>query len=293
MIIVKLMGGLGNQMFQYAMGRRLSLLRKTALKMDTSFLNDRNFNGTKRKFELDVFSSDIPVVTETDLNKFAAIQNSKFKKGIQGMTPFIYPYFTVAEPTHGYNADILNSPANSLLIGYWQTEKYFLPIQDVIRKDFQFKKPLEGRNKALAEVMATGNSVSMHIRRGDYIQNPETNSFHGICSDEYYAAAIELIKKKAGNIQLYIFSDELEWVKTNMNFDVPVTYVDNNTGNNNYIDMQLMSLCKHNIIANSSFSWWGAWLNNSPGKIVVAPAKWFNDSSINVNDVIPEGWHKL
>ena len=287
------MGGLGNQMFQYAAGKRVALLRKTALKADVSFLNDTSFSHTKRKLELDIFSSGISIATEAELNKFAAIQNSKFKKGVRLIFPFIFPYHSIGEPFHQYNPDILNAPKNSLLIGYWQTEKYFLPIQGMIRKDFIFKKPLENLNKTLAEEMASCSSVSMHIRRGDYVHNRETSQVHGICRPEYYTAALEFIKTKIDNVHVYIFSDDMAWVKTNMHFDVPVTYIDNNKGDNSYIDMQLMSLCRHNIIANSSFSWWGAWLNNNPGKVVIAPAKWFSDSSINVNDVIPEGWQKL
>jgi hypothetical protein len=293
MIIVRLMGGLGNQMFQYALGRRISLLRNTNVKTDVSFLNDRSYNHTTRKFELDVFSANIPIVSDAELKKFIAVQESKIKKGIQRTFPFIFPYYTIGEPKHEFDSQILNSPENSLLIGYWQTEKYFLPIHNSIRGDFAFKKPLDGLNQTLADKMASRNSVSVHIRRGDYIHHPETSSFHGSCSVEYYTAAIELIKSKVNNIHLYIFSDDISWTKSNMNFDVSATYIDNNIEGNSYIDMQLMSLCKHNIIANSSFSWWGAWLNNNPDKIVVAPAKWFNDSSVNVKDVIPETWHKL
>jgi len=287
------MGGLGNQMFQYALGKRIALLQNTNVKVDVSFLNDKSYTHTLRKFELDVFTSDIQIATDKELNKFKTIQNSKYKKAIQRLFPFVFPYQTIGEPGKEYSTGILDSPKNSLLIGYWQTEKYFLPIQDIIRKDFEFKKPLVGLNKQIASDMASGNSVSMHIRRGDYVSNAETSKFHGFCNQEYYAAALALMKEKVGNIHLYIFSDDLEWVKVNMEFDVPVTYVDNNIGNHSYIDMQLMGLCNHNIIANSSFSWWGAWLNNNPGKFVVAPAKWFNDSSVNVNDVIPEGWEKL
>lgn len=287
------MGGLGNQMFQYALGRRLSLLRKTEVKVNVSFLNDKSLNHTLRKLELDVFAGDIPIATQTELDKFLTIQQSKSKKYIRHMLPFVFPYYSITESTHEYNKEILNSAKNSLLTGYWQTEKYFLPIQDTIKKDFTFKKPLEGLNKAHAIEMAKSNSVSMHIRRGDYIHKPETRQFHGNCTPEYYAAALQSIKAKVGDVHLYIFSDDIAWVKSNMQFDVPANYIENNTGEDSYIDMQLMSLCKHNIIANSSFSWWGAWLNNNPGKIVVAPARWFNDNSVNIKDVIPETWHKL
>lgn len=293
MIIVRLMGGLGNQMFQYALGKRIALLRNTNVKTDVSFLKDATYNHTIRKFELDVFSSNIQIATDSEVNNFSSVQKSKIKKGIQRVLPFIFPYHTFGEPTHEYNALILTSPKNSLLIGYWQTEKYFLPIQDIIRKEFTFKRTLGGLNAKFADEIKSENSVSIHIRRGDYVHHSETSLFHGICTPEYYTAAIELIKSKVNNIHLYIFSDDMLWVKTNMEFDVPVTYIDDNSGDDSYIDMYLMSLCKHNIIANSSFSWWGAWLNNNPHKNVVAPSKWFNNTTVNINDVIPVGWHKL
>ncbi len=287
------MGGLGNQMFQYALGRRISLLRNTTLKVDVSFLNDTALNHTSRNFELNVFSSDIAVASETDISKFNDLQNSKLKRGIRQILPFVFPYYIIGEPSNEYNSQILNSPKNSLLIGFWQTEKYFLSIQETIRKDFTFKTPLSGVNNRLAESMEACNSVGVHIRRGDYVHNPETNRYHGSCSPEYYYKAIEEIKNKIENVRLYIFSDDLHWVKENMKFDVPVTYIDNNSGINSYLDMQLMSLCKHNIIANSSFSWWAAWLNANPEKMVIAPARWFNDSAISVKDIIPEGWQKI
>jgi hypothetical protein len=293
MIIVKLMGGLGNQMFQYALGKRVSILRETMLKVDVSYLNNKQYTHTSRVYELNVFSSGIQITTDAELNKFNSIRKSKIKRGIQQLFPFIFPYHTIGEQSHEYSERILNSPTNSLLIGYWQSEKYFLPIEAIIRNDFTFEGSLDAVNSALAMEIESCNSVSLHVRRGDYVYHPETRLFHGICTPEYYYRAVDLIKNKIPNVHLFIFSDDMDWVKANIKFDIPATYVENNSGDNSFIDMRLISLCKHNIIANSSFSWWGAWLNNNSGKIVVAPAKWFNDDSINVKDVVPETWLKL
>ncbi len=289
MIIVKLMGGLGNQMFQYALGRRLSLLHNTILKVDTSFLNDKSHNHTLRKYELDVFSMSVSIATKTDLNKFSVASNGRLRR----LLPFLAAYRIINEPCFEFNEDILKSPKHSLLIGYWQTEKYFLPIQDTIREDFKFRKPLEGKNADIASGIIKQNAVSMHIRRGDYVHHEETSKVHGACPTEYYTAALRYIQGKVKDVHLYIFSDDMAWVKDNMFFDAPATYVEHNSGKISYADMQLMSLCRHNIIANSSFSWWGAWLNPNPGKLVVAPAKWFNDGSANTKDLIPEGWQKI
>lgn len=287
------MGGLGNQMFQYAIGKRLALLRNTELKVDVSFLNDKKLNHTMRKYELNIFSSNIQIANEAEVEKFYSVQKSKIMRGLKKLFPFLYTYHIVPEKQHEYSEDILNSPKNSLLIGYWQTEKYFKSIGNNIREDFKFKESLSGLNEELAKRIISSQSVSVHIRRGDYVLDKETREFHGLCTPEYYYSGIDFIKEKFPDINLFVFSDEMDWVKENMKFNVPVTYVENNSGNYSYIDMQLMSLCKHNIIANSSFSWWGAWLNNNPKKMVVAPAKWFLNSTVNTNDVIPETWHKL
>lgn len=293
MVVVRLMGGLGNQMFQYAFGRRIALLRNTELKIDVTDLNDKTKKHTSRKFELDVFTQTPAIATEAEIDKFTGYQRSKIKRIIRRVFFIKSPYKIVGEPTHAFIPEVLNTKDNSLLIGFWQTEKYFLPIAETIRKDFTFEKPLVGLNKTIAEEITSSDSVSVHIRRGDYVYDPVTNKYHGTCDVYYYYRAVDLIKKKFSNIALYIFSDDMEWVKQNMKFDAPVKYINGNSGDDSYIDMQLMSLCKHNIIANSSFSWWGAWLNNNPGKIVVAPIKWINDSSVDTNDVIPEGWVKI
>ena len=292
MILVRLMGGLGNQMFQYALGRRLSLLHKTDLFIDTSFLDKLSPTHVKREYELGIF--DLPVsIAEADvLNKFESIRKSSIKSRLQPLLPNLLPFHIVREPSHAFNEEILQSPSNSLLIGYWQTEEYFIDIEDVIRKDFTLKKTLDDRNSAIAEKINSTNSVSVHVRRGDYILNEKIQKHHGICDTAYYSKAVELISGIQKNTELFLFSDEPEWVKQNMKFDLPVNYIDN-TGEAGYIDMQLMSLCKHNIIANSSFSWWGAWLNNNEEKVVIAPEKWFADKTIDTKDVIPAGWVKI
>jgi len=134
------------------------------------------------------------------------------------------------------------------------------------------------------------NSVSIHFRRGDYVTNPLTSQHHGVCSNKYYQDAISLLKSKISQPHFFLFSDEPEWLKTNVSLQEPFRIIDNNPG---YVDLYLMSNCKHNIIANSSFSWWGAWLNNNPDKIVIAPHKWFNEPGINTYDLIPETWIRL
>ena len=136
------------------------------------------------------------------------------------------------------------------------------------------------------------NSVSLHIRRGDYVSNQKTNQTHGTCDLDYYQRCITEIEKEVENPYFFVFSDEIEWVKENLKINHPAEYVDQNTGDKSYEDMRLMSQCKHNVIANSSFSWWGAWLNSYPDKIVFAPKRWFASDKHNTKDLIPEGWKK-
>jgi hypothetical protein len=293
MIIIKLMGGLGNQMFQYAFGKRLSILRNTSLKLDLSFLEDKTLDHISRNYELGIFSLGNILATEQDLDNYKKIRNSRFWSVIHNTVPFLMPHYLINEVNHPFNKDMLESPKNSLVSGWWQSEKYFSAISEIIRKDFSFAPLADNANKILANKITSCNSVSVHVRRGDYVSNPETNKFHGTCSIEYYKEAIKLISENVPDCKLFIFSDDIDWVMQNLITELPTEYINHNTGEKAYIDMQLMSLCKHNIVANSSFSWWAAWLNANKDKMVVAPQKWFNDPSIDSRDLIPESWIKL
>ena len=155
------------------------------------------------------------------------------------------------------------------------------------------KVPLGSRNKELLSLIRTVNSVSLHIRRGDYVSNPDTNSALGTCSLEYYRHCIEHIASNVENPHFFLFSDDINWVRDNLKIKYPTTVVDGNSADTNYADLHLMSNCKHNIIANSSFSWWGAWLNNNPDKIIIAPKIWFANSPLTPKEIIPENWLKL
>ncbi|MFH0972649.1 MAG: alpha-1,2-fucosyltransferase, partial [Patescibacteria group bacterium] len=186
--------------------------------------------------------------------------------------------------------EILKLKDDIFLDGYWQTEKYFKDIEDIIRSEFTLKTEYSNLNPELIAKISSCNSVSMHIRRGDYITNQNTNEFHGICFLDYYKKAINLIAEKFPNPTIFIFSDDLKWCKENIKIKYPIVFV---KGNKNYEDLIMMSKCSHNIIANSSFSWWGAWLNNNPNKIVIAPQKWLNNPNINYSDIIPSTWIKI
>jgi hypothetical protein len=292
MIIVRLMGGLGNQMFQYAFGRQLSILRKTSLKLDISLLEDKTANHTQRQFELGIFNLGDIIAPKEEVDKFLSINTNKLKRIVHSKFPILLPYYSIRENGHGFDPKMLLSPENTLLTGYWQSEKYFSEISGMIKKDFSLPEIVNEKAKLLASKISSCNSVGVHIRRGDYISNPETNKFHGTCGIEYYSAAIQHLSSTVTNPEFFIFSDDINWLEQNMFSDKKYTYVTDDNSNAP-LDMHLMSLCNHNIIANSSFSWWAAWLNTNPNKMVIGPKNWVNDTSVNTSDVIPENWIKL
>jgi len=282
MIIVKLWGGLGNQMFQYADGRHLSLKNKTSLVLDLSRLTKTEpVSYTKRDFELDVFNIRYKKKIYTDQLSYAARTYRKlFTK-------------TVHENGNQFNPDVLSQKGNVVLNGFWQTEKYFSDIGDIIRQDFTFKQTPDAANSKLLDEIKGTNSVSVHFRRGDYINNPVTAEVHETCSPAYYQTAMDLVGQKVKDTHFFVFSDEIEWVRKNVEITGKHTFVDVNKGVKSAGDMRLMAACKSNIIANSSFSWWGAWLNPNPNKIIIAPKKWFKDTAVAINDLIPPNWITL
>jgi hypothetical protein len=195
----------------------------------------------------------------------------------------------VVEPYFQYWPGITTVNAPCYLVGYWQSERYFKNVSDVIRKDFTFCQPLNEQNAAIAEQIGSVNAVSLHVRRGDYINNPKALATHGLCPHSYYEAAIRYIEERVVTPYFFVFSDDMQWVRENIKIDHPCYYVDHNHGKESYNDMRLMSMCTHNIVANSSFSWWGAWLNSHTDKIVIVPQKWFVNNN-NVKDLFPSGW---
>ncbi len=292
MIISKIIGGLGNQMFQYAAGRALSLKRGQPLRLDVAgFVG----YGLHHGFELQrVFDCQPVIADESDVRSILAWQ---FSSGIrrlvarQSLSVFRRKSYIV-EPHFHYWPEINDVPQNCYLDGYWQSDKYFQGVSSVIRKDFTFKSPLADRNAEIAEHISQLNSVSLHIRRGDYATDPNTNATHGLCSLDYYREAVQYVADRIKQPYIFVFSDDIVWVKDNLKMDLPCQYIDHNHGTESYNDMRLMSMCRHHIIANSSFSWWGAWLNPSKEKIVVAPQKWFVNNN-NVRDLFPRGWVTL
>jgi hypothetical protein len=295
MIIVKLQGGLGNQMFQYAIGRKLSLLNKTQLKLDLNFLLDRTPRSdfTYRDYNLNIFNLKLEFATSDEIKPFVNYLGSKIKRKIYTYLFLGKNNKYISEKQFTCDPNIFKLTGNIYLDGYWQSEKYFADIKDILYREFTIKYPQDIRSREISNMIKNTESVSIHIRRADYVQNQLTYKIHGICDLDYYYNCINLLLDKVQNPHFFIFSDDTQWVKENLKLNYPITFVDHNNASRNYEDLRLMSQCQHNIIANSTFSWWGAWLNQNPDKIVYAPQKWFNDQTRDTKDIIPETWVKV
>jgi hypothetical protein len=291
MIISNIIGGLGNQMFQYASGRALSLKLCVPLKLDT-----RDFSGYQlhQGFELNhLFNCNAEIATDTDLANVLSWQRTKLVQRVlkrPQLKNLRYKNFVV-EPHFNYWSDINLLTNNKYLYGYWQSEKYYIEFAEKIREEFTFKFPFSDKNAEIAEQISQVNAVSLHVRRGDYVSNSK-NAFIGVCSLEYYEQAIAHIKTNVDSPVFFVFSDDIDWVKNNLNLDKSTLFINHNKGVESYNDMRLMTLCKHNIIANSSFSWWGAWLNTNPNKIALAPKQWFANGQDDA-DLVPETWVRV
>ena len=299
MIITRLRGGLGNQLFQYVCGRALSLRASNAgnlLKLDVEgyapAAQEQNRTDTKREYSLSHFS-----IVE-DIASADEIRRLKYPFGIVSKGWRFAKVKVFRQFNTGFVPRVLSWTGNIYLDGFWQSELYFKDAEETIRKELTLKKELGPQATSIAEKIKTigGASVSLHVRRGDVARDAATNPYFGICTPTYYEAALTYIKKYTANPHIFIFSDDPAWVKENIKITEPHTFIsDENKGNllPDYEELVLMSMCAHNIIANSSFSWWGAWLNANPSKIIVAPKEWITRSKRQHKDIAPPSWIRL
>jgi len=293
MIIVKLQGGLGNQMFQYAFGKTLAAKLSNSLYFDSSFFKIKETDFfTRRNYELDLFPIQINTPDRTTIKSFT---DPKPVQRILNRLKINKKEF-YKESSLKFNKDVFLLSTNIYLDGYWQSERYFKCLTSQIRKDFIFTKPLNKLSTAIEGLINENNTVSVHIRRGDYVSLAANNRVHGTCTVEYYLRAIQILNARLHHPQYLFFSDEPEWVQQNLVYDLRnFQIIKHNLGTDSWQDMSLMSKCKHHVIANSSFSWWGAWLNPSPDKIVIAPKTWFAQPDLNHQSItiIPQNWIRI
>ena len=293
MIISKIYWGLGNQMFQYAVGRTLSLKNNTELKLDISAFE----TYTLHEYSLEKLNivknyatkKDIPWYENSSSNKYVDFTLQKIKSLI---VPYNKHHFR-EDGFESFNEKVLTLPDNTYLDGYFQSDKYFREYADIIQSDFEVSVPASIQNHKIIQQIKSVNAVSLHIRRGDYVKNSTTQALHGLCNAEYYKNAVAYIAEKIENPVFFIFSDDIDWAKENMKTGYEQYYIDFNDASQNYEDLRLMSKCKHHIIANSTFSWWGAWLNPSNEKIVTMPSIWFAWYKFETKDLYPDSWVRI
>ena len=269
MIGVKLMGGLGNQMFQYAVGRSLAEQNKTELLLDTSFLEDKN--------------SGVTVFRDYELDLFPNIKENKLREQ--------FPAFQVYEPFFHCDERIKNvtTDENLYLVGYWQTYKYFSDISDLIVDEFKFPDIIDEKTSSLKEKIISSNSVMINVRRADYL----TDSLFENVEMDYYHKCIARMNELLDDPSFYVFSDDTEWCKENFT-EEKFFVVDKSYAGPKYIDyLNLMTSCKHHVIPNSTFAWWAAWLNHNDDQIVMYPSKWFTDKNKDTKDLCPPEWIKV
>lgn len=295
LIITKLIGGLGNQMFQYAIARSIAHTRKADLKIDISGFELTGPQCTPRRYELNHFSIVENFANNKETQRFIGKKArllTFFGKTLPILENYTYHYY-IEKKNFNYDQDVFESKGNIYLDGYWQTEKYFKNIKDVIKNDFTIKTKQDEKNNSLLKKIKNCDAVAVHVRRGDYVTSPLASSICGTCSLDYYKKGVGIIVKRVHEPHFFIFSDDPEWAKKNLKIDFPTVYVTHNGADKGYEDMRLMSNCKHFVIANSSFSWWGAWLSCNPNKIILAPRKWFKKGDVDTKDLIPKGWTRI
>lgn len=278
MIYSQFRGRTGNQMFQYAAGRALSLERGTDLVVDDRAAIHRGESSLHRVFQLPVHPSvKLPPARHASPIGYALWRTLK-------RAPKIY-----REKSLGFDPQFSALPDGTYLHGYWQTEKYFKKFRDQILADFTFPDARD-KNAELVSRIGETLSVSVHVRRGDYV----SNASHVVCDQNHYDAALSaLLPTLKIAPTFFVFSDEPDWARENLKLPGEVVVIDHNGPEADFEDLRLMSLCRHNIIANSSFSWWAAWLNKNPNRQVIAPKQWFGKPSLSNPDIWADGWTKV
>ena len=295
MIAVQLKGGLGNQLFQYAVGRALAVKHSTELVFDTAFLENRVPEKTKTYYNYDLGLFQLParIATAADLPLYSKrfSTRNRFTRGLHLMHMHARGLKYVLQSKFEFDPRILALPDNVYLDGYWQTEKYFAPVAAQIRSDLAFPSSLSPQARQMQDRMRATRSVCVHIRRGDYLEILNTV---GVVGADYVQAGIKLLADRFPGLHFYVFSNDPKWCVENLSIAHPHTFITSqNAGNNDKEHFMLMSSAEHFVIANSTYSWWAAWLATNPGKVVIGPKRWATDPGKNTDDVLPAGWIRL
>jgi hypothetical protein len=289
MIIVRCMGGLGNQMFQYALGRSLAIRHGETLRLDLSLYQNRPL----RSFALERYAVKYREATLLDRGRFmdlgfrVRMLSAPWRLLDRGRCRVVRERFFHFDPT------VLESGKHVFLEGYWQSPCYFDHIADDLRRELAPTAALEDDEAAVAARIANANAVAIHVRGGDYLSDPAANQTLGACPPEYYRAALGHLRERIDDPTFFVFSDDPARARSVIPRDEGVTFVEGRIQSRAWVDQHLMSRCRHQVIANSTFSWWAAWLNPFAGKIVIAPRQWFRSGVLETRDLFPPRWVTL
>lgn len=302
MIITWLNGGLGNQMFQYAAGLALAHERRTVLKLDVSWFREYAEFEAHNIYGLSCFNITEQFATQDEIDRLCGRPLSRSERLALPIarTLRLHHYVRSHTPLGRLHSGAFNfSPAfhqlpdQTMISGWWQSEKFFAPVAELLRLHFSFRYPPRPEVAAMAEQIRRGPSAAIHFRRGDYTRNATFNQKIGVVGSSYYARAVQLLRERSPDATLYIFSDDIEAVAREFHPSGPHVFVRSVEHWHPWDKIRLMSLCDHIAIANSTFSWWAAWLNPSPDKLVIAPDPWFANSVHDSSDVVPASWTRL
>lgn len=300
MIYVRLIGGLGNQMFQYALGRHLALKNRTELIVDTTYFDFVPKNTeyfTKRKYDLELFHINVLTLDQKNASwlPYYSIKRRHRLKHLLKRLLNLYKHvgghrIIYEKKLFSFDESILDSGDNLYLVGYWQNERYFKDIEQEIRRDFTIRNRFSNDVSKLASEISNTKSLCLNVRRGDFVKSPT----HGFVGTEYISRAVNHMRDAVDIRKVFIFSDDIDWCKNNLRFDIPSLFVnDEYTGGDFAADLYLMTKCSHFIISNSTFGWWGAWLAENSEKTVIAPEQWVNVPGLDASGIIPDGWTTL
>lgn len=289
MVVTRISDGLGNQLFQYAAGLALATRLQTTLSLDASLLAKDPF----RCFGLHHFNVRGHIINRLQKMLIRVSTTPRLlsvRSVIRCWLPKSgYHYFRDRES--GYDSIFETLQGNVYLDGYWQSEKYFAGIAETLRQDFTFKNLANDQNRqVMLRIASAPAAVCVHVRRGDYLSNPSYRAKYHFCGLGYYQRAMQVMRTQVENPSYFVFSDDPDWAKVHLPMEGSTEYITFNVGQQDYDDLRLMIACRHFIIANSTFSWWGAWLCAGTDKIVIAPRQWFATERGKTDDLIPNSW---
>ena len=296
-ITIHLVGGLGNQMFQYAFGTALAQHYQTNLRLDDSWYTRLPAADTLRQMDLRCLKISNTQFMPPQKETFSFIKSTRLKKLVQSFLPN-GPVIHREKKGFFFDPDVFTLKAaktkNHFFMGYWQAFNYIDTIRAQLQSEFQPCSGLNQHYQYYRALMQASPAAMVHVRRGDYVHLPAAAQFHGALSLHYYLTGMRLILEHEPNTQFFLFSDDLPWCKENFPRDFKITFIErSDAADSDAQEINLMTYCQHFIIANSSFSWWGAWLRKNTDGLVIAPNRWISDATLDLSDLLPANWKRL